>query len=112
MAAGLRDALRVGTERTVEATSGLDGFLANELIRIALPDELDSMARTLRRIGLGSEVDRLEVNLLEELHSLIGDVRHLPVDVGPIAHNRHGSGEEVVQTHAIFDRRGQPVPER
>ena len=57
--AGLREALRVGSGRAIDRTGVIDGYLANELIRIALPDELASMARTLRRLGLNRQVDRL-----------------------------------------------------
>lgn len=63
IAAGLREALRVGSERAVAATSRRDGFLGNALIRIAVPDELDSAATALRRVGLGSQVDALEVSM-------------------------------------------------
>ncbi len=63
VAAGIREALRVGAENTVESTSSLDGFLGNELIRIAVPDQLEEAASALRRIGLGSMVDELEVGM-------------------------------------------------
>ena len=59
IADGLKEALRVGTERAVGHTSQVDGFLANELIRIAVPDELSKMTSTLRKIGLGKQVDEL-----------------------------------------------------
>lgn len=60
VAAGLREALRVGTERSAASTSALDGFYKNALIRIAMPEEYDDTARTLRRIGMGSYVDDFE----------------------------------------------------
>ena len=60
VAAGLKEALRVGTDRTVSATSALNGFLGNELIRIAMPEQLESMAGALRTIGLGGQVDEME----------------------------------------------------
>jgi len=61
--AGLKEALRVGTGNTVLSTSKVDGFLANQLIRIAIPDQLQSAASTLRSIGLGSQVDELETGM-------------------------------------------------
>ena len=61
--AGLKDALRIGTERAVNNTSRLDGFLANEVIRIALPEEFDAVASALRSIGFDSQVDALEVGM-------------------------------------------------
>ncbi len=57
---GLTEALRVGTERTVAQTSQRDGFLGNARIRIPLPSSLDSMAKTLRSVGLGRHVDEFE----------------------------------------------------
>ena len=60
---GIREALRVGTQNTVLSTSQLDGYLGNELIRIVLPEQLESMALTLRTAGLGSYVDELEVGM-------------------------------------------------
>ncbi len=61
--AGLKEALRVGTENTVLSTSRLDGYLGNELIRIAMPEQLESMASTLRRVGFGDQVDELEIGM-------------------------------------------------
>jgi len=46
--AGIKEALRVGTENTVVSTSKLDGFLGNRLIRIALPEQMTTVASTMR----------------------------------------------------------------
>lgn len=59
--AGLKEALTVGTERTVARTSAQDGYLGDALLRIALPDALVDIAGSLRRVGLGAHVDQLEV---------------------------------------------------
>ncbi|MDD3641881.1 MAG: DUF4197 domain-containing protein [Candidatus Krumholzibacteria bacterium] len=61
--AGLKEALRVGTQNTVLSTSKVDGYLGNALIRIALPDQLQSAASTLRTVGLGGQVDELETGM-------------------------------------------------
>ena len=61
--AGIREALRIGTQNTVLSTSKLDGYLGNQLIRIAVPEQLVSVASTLRQLGLGSQVDELEVGM-------------------------------------------------
>ncbi|MFV8836308.1 DUF4197 domain-containing protein [Aquisalimonas sp.] len=60
VAAALRDALRVGTERTVDRTAREDGYLGNADIRIPLPEQFDSAASQLQRVGLGGQVDTLE----------------------------------------------------
>ena len=60
---GLKEALRVGTERTVATTSSEGGFLDNSLLRIALPDQLQTTAKAARLVGFGSQVDSLEVTM-------------------------------------------------
>jgi hypothetical protein len=59
--AGLKEALKVGTDRTVADVGKLDGYWGNALIRIVMPEELQSMASTLRSVGLGGQVDQFEL---------------------------------------------------
>jgi len=54
---GLREALRVGTSRAVDALGRPDGYLGNADVRIPVPPKLDKLARALRTIGAGSLVD-------------------------------------------------------
>ena len=63
VAAGLREALRIATERTVKSTSKLDGFLGNALIRIVMPEQFEVAAKTLRAVGFGKQVDELEIGM-------------------------------------------------
>ncbi len=63
IADGLREALRVGSERAVGDVSDVNGFLANELIRIAVPEELEKMTSVLRTVGFEREVDELETSM-------------------------------------------------
>lgn len=63
VAAGLREALRIATERTVISTSKLDGFLGNALIRIVMPEQFKVAAKTLRAVGFGKQVDELEIGM-------------------------------------------------
>jgi hypothetical protein len=58
---GLREALVLGTERAVQRVSQPNGYLADELLRITLPEELQKVAGTLRQIGLSKQVEELEV---------------------------------------------------
>lgn len=60
VAEGLKEALRIGTERSTASTSQLDGFYKNALIRIALPEQYDGVAKTFRNFGMGSYVDNFE----------------------------------------------------
>lgn len=75
--AGLRQALRVGTERAVDATSATDGFLANELIRIVLPEQLEPMARGLRTVGLGSQIDAFEISMNRAAEATAGEAQEV-----------------------------------
>jgi hypothetical protein len=61
--AGLKEALRVGSERTVAETSRLDGFWENPLIRIVLPAELDPVVEVLQDVGLEAEVEAFEITM-------------------------------------------------
>lgn len=71
--AGLKQALQVGTERTVAATGQEDGFLGNSLIRIPIPDQLTDITGTLRSAGLGSYVDELEVGMNRAAEQAAGE---------------------------------------
>ncbi len=75
VAAGLKEALEVGTGRAVETGSTVDGFLGNALIRIALPEQFDDVASTLRNVGLGSKVDELELAMNRSAERASGEAR-------------------------------------
>lgn len=61
--AGLQDALRVGTDRTVRATSKTDGYFGNPQIRIPLPEQLEMIASKLRSAGMSGQLDELELTM-------------------------------------------------
>lgn len=63
IAAGLRDALKVGSERVVAQVGTAEGFNADPEIHIPLPENMQSVQRALSRIGLSSMVDDLELKL-------------------------------------------------
>jgi len=60
---GLKEALNVGIKNGATQASSLDGFLKNEAIKLMLPPELQRAEATLRKLGLGSEVDKFIVSL-------------------------------------------------
>ncbi len=60
VAAGLREALDVGTGRAVETLSAEGGFGASDVLRIPIPENLETMASRLRSVGLDDQVDRFE----------------------------------------------------
>lgn len=61
--AGLKEALNVGISKGSAAASAKDGFFKNELIKIAVPPEAQKVAETLRKLGLGKEVDKFTLSL-------------------------------------------------
>jgi len=73
VARGLKEALSVGTGRAVDQVGSLDGYLANEALKIALPVELQDVAGTLRSAGLGSKVDELEVAMNRAAEQAAGE---------------------------------------
>jgi len=61
--AGLKQALQISTGKAVAATGRPDGFLKNAAIKILLPDKLRTVGNSLRMVGMGSQVDALEVGM-------------------------------------------------
>ncbi len=61
--AGLKEALRVGTDESTARLSKADGFLKNAAVKILLPEEVVKVENTLRNLGLGSVVDNAIVSL-------------------------------------------------
>ncbi|HEY5598380.1 MAG TPA: DUF4197 domain-containing protein [Kiloniellales bacterium] len=63
IAAGLREALRVGTGRVVEQVGAVDGFNGDPQIHIPLPGPLKDVQSALKRVGLADMADDLELKL-------------------------------------------------
>jgi hypothetical protein len=60
---GLREALRVGTERVVSQVGARDGYNADPDIHIPLPGTLQRVQSTLRGVGMAGLADDLELRL-------------------------------------------------
>lgn len=54
---GLKEALDNGISKQVSKLTATDGFLKNEAVKILLPDELQTVDKKLRQIGLSSLAD-------------------------------------------------------
>jgi hypothetical protein len=63
IAEGLKQALQVGTGNAVALTGRVDGYLANEAIKILLPDNLRTLERGLRLVGQGAVLDEFVVSM-------------------------------------------------
>jgi hypothetical protein len=57
LVSGLKEALSVGTANTVAATSKVDGYFANQAIRILMPEKVRKVADVLGKVGYQKEVD-------------------------------------------------------
>ncbi len=63
IAAGLKEALQVGAQKSVAKVSAADGYFGNPLIRIPLPEKVQKMERIMRKAGLSKEVDQFLVSM-------------------------------------------------
>ena len=61
--AGLKEALQVSTDKAVALTGRPNGFLKNEAIKILLPPKLQTVGKGMRMMGMGAQVDELEVGM-------------------------------------------------
>lgn len=61
--AGLKEALQVSTDNAVTSTGRLDGYFANQAIKILMPEKLRTVETGLRAIGYGPKVDELVVSM-------------------------------------------------
>ena len=57
IAAGLKEALQVGTGNAVTLTGKMDGYFRNQAIKILMPEQLQDFEKGLRTFGFGPQVD-------------------------------------------------------
>src|SRR6185437_10701963 len=60
---GLKEALEVGTDSATFHLSLLNGFYKDDMIKILMPPEAQSVEKTLRSVGLGSVVDKAVLSM-------------------------------------------------
>ena len=63
ISSALKEALTIGISNGSAEASKVDGFFKNELIKIIVPPEAQKVAVALRKMGLGSEVDKFTLSL-------------------------------------------------
>jgi hypothetical protein len=63
IAAGLKEALTVSTGKAVAETGRPDGYFKNQAIKIPLPSNLRTVGKGMRLVGMGSQVDDLELGM-------------------------------------------------
>jgi hypothetical protein len=77
---GLKEALRVGTENAVSLTGRVDGYFANQAIKILMPERLKSLDQGLRLIGQGDRVDELVLGMNRSAEKAAPFARQIFVD--------------------------------
>ncbi len=55
--------LEIGVKKAIAALGKKDGFYGNPLVKIALPKNMQTVASTLKKVGLGKYVDELELSM-------------------------------------------------
>ena len=63
MVSSLKEALSVGTENAVKSVSQLDGYFGNEIIKILMPEKIQKVATTLKKVGFGKQVDAFVLSM-------------------------------------------------
>lgn len=80
IASGLKEALRVGTERTVSTVGTVDGYNADPEIHIPLPSSLRKVQSALEPLGMSGLADDLELRLNRAAEAAAPEARAVFVD--------------------------------
>lgn len=80
MAGGLRDALRVGSERVVGTLGRADGFNKSPDVHIPLPGSLKKVQSVLAKVGMSSLADDLELRLNRAAEASVPKAKKLFAD--------------------------------
>lgn len=57
VASGLKEALTVGTGNAVTSVSKVDGYYSNKMIKILMPEKIQTVANALGKVGYQKQVD-------------------------------------------------------
>lgn len=74
---GLKSALEKGATTAISTLGGVDGFMGNERVRIALPGHLKDAAKLMRTFGQGDQVDALELAMNRAAEAAMPQAREL-----------------------------------
>lgn len=80
IASGLREALRVGSQRVVATLGRADGFNASPDVHIPLPGTLKKVQDALRRFGMSGMADEVELRLNRAAEKAVPRARNLFYD--------------------------------
>jgi RNA binding exosome subunit len=60
---GLKEALSIGTEKAVKNVSQTDGYFGNEIIKVLMPEKIQTVAEVLSKVGYQKEVDEFILSM-------------------------------------------------
>ena len=60
---GLKEALKVGIEKTINLLSQKDGYFGNQAVKILLPESVKKAEPLLRNIGVGPKIDEFTLSM-------------------------------------------------
>ena len=63
VAAGLKEALTIGSQNAVQTGSQTDGYFKNPAIKIPLPEKVQKVEKPLRKLGLSKQIDEFIVTM-------------------------------------------------
>lgn len=80
IAAGLKEALQVGTGNAVKLTGKKDGYFKNEAIKILMPPKLKMLETGLRTMGQGQKIDDFVLSMNRAAESAAPQAKKIFVD--------------------------------
>ena len=62
-AAGIKEALAIGTEKAVTSLSRKDGYFANQAVKILMPSSIQKVAEVMSKLGFERQVDEFVLSM-------------------------------------------------
>src|SRR6266436_3520010 len=80
LTSGLKEALRVGTDKSVKLTGRTDGYFGNQAIKILMSKNLRPLESGLRAMGYGPKVDDFVLSMNRAAEAAAPAARKIFVD--------------------------------
>lgn len=77
---GLKEALAKGADFAVSSLGRDNGFLANDKVRIPLPESLKSVEKAMRTFGMGKQADELVATMNHAAEKAVVEAKPILVD--------------------------------
>jgi Protein of unknown function (DUF4197) len=78
--AGLKEALNKGTANAIASLGKENGFFSNDRVKIPLPDSIQKVEKTLRKLKMGKYADELVLTMNRAAETAVPEARTLLVD--------------------------------